>query len=103
VAQAADRRVETVESMGTPERLSALQRAFLADGAAQCGICTPGMLMTSWAWVRGRGSADPAAIRDVLAGNLCRCTGYQHIVDAVADAVRDRKRAPRARKRARRR
>jgi len=104
VCQVAGRRVETVESLGTPERLSVLQRAFLADGAAQCGICTPGMLMTSWAWVRGGGSADPAAIRDLLAGNLCRCTGYQHIVDAVADAVRERKRAaPRAGRRKRRR
>jgi aerobic carbon-monoxide dehydrogenase small subunit len=93
VCQVAGRRVETVESLGTPERLNVLQEAFLAEGGAQCGICTPGMLMTAWAWVRGGGSDDEAAIRNVLAGNLCRCTGYQHIVTSVARAVRQRRRA----------
>ena len=95
VCQVAGQRVETVESLGTLERLNVLQRAFLTEGGAQCGICTPGMLMTAWAWVRDGGSDDPAAIRDVLAGNLCRCTGYQHIVNAVARAVRERKRGAR--------
>ena len=95
VCQVAGQRVETVESLGTLERLNVLQRAFLTEGGAQCGICTPGMLMTAWAWVRDGGSDDPAAIRNVLAGNLCRCTGYQHIVNAVARAVRERKRGAR--------
>jgi aerobic carbon-monoxide dehydrogenase small subunit len=93
VCQVAGRRVETVESLGTPERLNVLQQAFLAEGGAQCGICTPGMLMTAWWWVRGGGSADPEAIRTRLAGNLCRCTGYQHIVNSVVRAVRDRRSA----------
>jgi carbon-monoxide dehydrogenase small subunit len=87
VAQAADRRVETVESLGRPDRLAPLQEAFLAAGAAQCGICTPGMLMTASAYLRHGGSADADAIRRELAGNLCRCTGYQHIVSAVQKAA----------------
>jgi aerobic carbon-monoxide dehydrogenase small subunit len=95
VAQAAGRRVATVESLGRSDRLSPLQEAFLAEGAAQCGICTPGMLMTAAAYVRRSGSPDAADIRRELAGNLCRCTGYQHIVRAVQKAARSR---PRRRK-----
>jgi carbon-monoxide dehydrogenase small subunit len=88
VAQVAGRRVATVESLGRPERLSPLQEAFLAEGAAQCGICTPGMLMTAFAYLRSGGRPEDAAIRRELAGNLCRCTGYQHIVHAVRKAAR---------------
>ena len=95
VAQAAGRRVATVEALGRPDRLSPLQEAFLAEGAAQCGICTPGMLMTAAAYARRSGSPDAAEIRRELAGNLCRCTGYQHIVRAVQKAARSR---PRRRK-----
>jgi carbon-monoxide dehydrogenase small subunit len=95
VAQAAGRRVATVESLGRPSRLSPLQEAFLAEGAAQCGICTPGMLMTAAAYLRRDGAPDAREIRRELAGNLCRCTGYQHIVRAVQKAVRSR---PRRRK-----
>ncbi|MBI3553061.1 MAG: (2Fe-2S)-binding protein [Elusimicrobia bacterium] len=82
------RRIETVESLGNPGKLSPLQEAFMERGGAQCGICTPGMLMTATAWIKGGGSAAPGAIRECLAGNLCRCTGYQHIVDSVARAVK---------------
>jgi carbon-monoxide dehydrogenase small subunit len=96
VAQAAGRRVATVESLGRPERLSPLQEAFLAEGAAQCGICTPGMLMTTAAYLKRTGSPDAGEIRRELAGNLCRCTGYQHIVRAVQKAARSR--PPRRRK-----
>jgi carbon-monoxide dehydrogenase small subunit len=88
VAQAAGRRVATVESLGRPARLSPLQEAFLAEGAAQCGICTPGMLMTATAYLRRNGAPDTEDIRRELAGNLCRCTGYQHIVRAVQKAAR---------------
>jgi carbon-monoxide dehydrogenase small subunit len=90
VCQVAGHRVETIEALGGPERLAPLQQALLEEGGAQCGICTPGMVMTARAWVKGGGSAHPAAIRATLAGNLCRCTGYQHIVDAVARVVRER-------------
>jgi aerobic carbon-monoxide dehydrogenase small subunit len=93
VAQAAGRRVATVESLGRPARLSPLQEAFLAEGAAQCGICTPGMLMTAAAYLQQGGKPDAAAIRRELAGNLCRCTGYQHIVRAVQKAARRRPRS----------
>jgi carbon-monoxide dehydrogenase small subunit len=88
IAQAAGRKVQTVESLGRPDRLSPLQEAFLSQGAAQCGICTPGMLMTASAYLASGGSADESAIRRELAGNLCRCTGYQHIVEAVQMAAR---------------
>jgi len=87
VCQAEGSKIETIESLGTPKKLNALQQSFLEKGGAQCGICTPGMLMTAWSWVRRGGSAEPCAIRNALAGNLCRCTGYQHIVDSVAAAV----------------
>jgi carbon-monoxide dehydrogenase small subunit len=99
VCQAAGRRVETVESLGTPASLNVLQTAFLTEGGAQCGICTPGMLMTAWAYVRGGGADEPEAIRRELAGNLCRCTGYQHIVSSVIAAVRARRRARRPKRR----
>jgi carbon-monoxide dehydrogenase small subunit len=97
VCQVAGRRIETVESLGGPDRLNVLQEAFLAEGGAQCGICTPGMLMTSWSWVRAGGSDDPRAIRTLLAGNLCRCTGYQHIVNSVIRAMRERRKSRRPR------
>jgi aerobic carbon-monoxide dehydrogenase small subunit len=90
VCQVEGQSIRTVESLGSPDTLNALQQAFLTSGGAQCGICTPGMLMTATAWIEQGGSDDPDAIRRVLAGNLCRCTGYQHIVDAVAQAVRAR-------------
>jgi carbon-monoxide dehydrogenase small subunit len=95
IGQVAGRRVETVESLGSPDGLSLLQQAFLEEGAAQCGICTPGMLMSATAYLRAGGRGDAATIRRELAGNLCRCTGYAHIVGAVAKAAR---RAPRARR-----
>jgi carbon-monoxide dehydrogenase small subunit len=97
VAQAAGREVQTVESLGRPDRLGPLQDAFLSQGAAQCGICTPGMLMTASAYLANGGSPDAGAIRRELAGNLCRCTGYQHIVEAVQQAARARSRGIRRR------
>ena len=98
VVQVDGRRIETVESLGTPRSLCALQDAFLRRGGAQCGICTPGMLMTASAWLRSGGSSDARDLRRELAGNLCRCTGYQHIVDSVLDAARPRRAGRRRRK-----
>ncbi len=98
VAQADGSRVETVEGLSTSSRLSPLQRSFLEEGGAQCGICTPGMLMAALAHLRGGGKSDPEAVRTALAGNLCRCTGYQHIVASVTEVGRRiRKRRARAR------
>jgi len=96
VCQVDGARIETVEALGTLERLDPLQSAFLTEGGAQCGICTPGMLMSGWAYLRDGGRDDTDAIRTALAGNLCRCTGYQHIVNSVAKVLAD---APRARRR----
>ena len=76
---------------GLPEaggpRLDALQTAFLEAGGAQCGICTPGMLMAGRAYLDGGGGPDEDAIRDAIAGNLCRCTGYTKIIEAIALAA----------------
>ncbi|NJD27758.1 MAG: aldehyde oxidase [Chloroflexi bacterium] len=81
--------VETVEGLARPDGgPSALQAAFLDHGAAQCGICTPGMLMAASDLLATAAEADDATIRDGLGGVLCRCTGYRAIVEAVA-AVRD--------------
>ena len=64
--------------------LDALQHAFLVTGGAQCGICTPGMLMAGRAYLDAGGGPDEDAIRELIAGNLCRCTGYTKIVEAIA-------------------
>jgi carbon-monoxide dehydrogenase small subunit len=91
VCQADGRKVETVESLGTPEKLSKLQAGFLACGGAQCGICTPGMLMTAHSHLRSGGKADDRSVRAALSGNLCRCTGYQDIVKSVIKAAKGAK------------
>ena len=88
VCQVEGARIETVEGLGSPEKLNPLQKCFLETGGAQCGICTPGMLMTATAYMRGKGKAEDASVREALAGNLCRCTGYQHIVAAVARCIK---------------
>ena len=67
--------------------LDALQTAFLETGGAQCGICTPGMLMSARAYLDAGGGPDDDAIREAIAGNLCRCTGYTKIVEAIARAA----------------
>ncbi len=88
IIQMEGRRIDTIESLGSPGGLAPVQEAFLKEGGSQCGICTPGMVMSVWAWVKGGGSAEPEAIRRYLGGNLCRCTGYQHIVNSVVTALR---------------
>ncbi len=80
--------VRTVEGMGAaPGELAALQQAFLETGGAQCGICTPGMLMAAQAYLDEGGGPDQDAICEAIAGNLCRCTGYTKIIDAIAMAA----------------
>ncbi len=87
VAQADGAVIETVEGLGEDERLHAVQRAFLECGGAQCGMCTPGMLVASAYLLRKNPHPDVAAIREGLNGNLCRCTGYMRIFEAVERAV----------------
>jgi carbon-monoxide dehydrogenase small subunit len=81
--QADGSRIETVESLGEVDDLSPLQEAFREHHALQCGFCTPGMLMTCVDLLRKYPLASDAEIRGGLSGNLCRCTGYEHIVRAV--------------------
>ncbi len=81
-------RVDTVEGLaGSDGALHPLQEAFRARHALQCGFCTPGMLMTLTAYLREHSSPTESDIREVLSGNLCRCTGYQNIVQAGLDAA----------------
>ncbi|MDQ6773111.1 MAG: (2Fe-2S)-binding protein [Actinomycetota bacterium] len=77
------REVTTVEGLGTTADLSPLQQAFAELGAAQCGYCTPGIMLTASALLRHRAEPSGDEIREALAGNLCRCTGYVKIVEAV--------------------
>jgi aerobic-type carbon monoxide dehydrogenase small subunit (CoxS/CutS family) len=76
-------RITTVEGMAEGGRLHPLQQAFVELGAAQCGYCTPGILLTATAFLAGRPSPTRPEIKEALAGNLCRCTGYTKILDAV--------------------
>ena len=82
--------IETVESLGDAENLNPLQQAFRDHHALQCGFCTPGMLMTATDMLRKYSLETDEEIRDGLSGNICRCTGYQHIVDAVRSAAAKR-------------
>ena len=87
IAQADGAEIETVEGLGSDARLHAVQRAFLECGGAQCGMCTPGMLVASAHLLRKNPCPDLTAIREGLNGNLCRCTGYMRIFEAVEQAV----------------
>ena len=91
VGQVVERKVVTIEGLanddGTlPKHLTPLQRCFVEDGGAQCGICTPGMILSAEALLRIVPKPSDAEIRDATAGNICRCTGYQRIVDAIRHA-----------------
>jgi len=82
VVQVDGRDIRTVEGLGD-ERLHAVQEAFLDAGAVQCGFCTPGLVVAAVDLLERDPHPDDGTIREALAGNLCRCTGYQKIVDAV--------------------
>ncbi len=95
VCQVGGTDIRTVEGLAAPvaaadagagqtAALDPLQAAFLVTGGAQCGICTPGMLMAGHAYLDSGGGPDDDAIREAIAGNLCRCTGYTKIVEAIA-------------------
>jgi carbon-monoxide dehydrogenase small subunit len=80
--------VTTVEGLADGDSLSLLQQSFIDHGAVQCGFCTPGMLMSATALLTENPSPDRESVRNALSGNICRCTGYAKIVDAVAHAAR---------------
>jgi carbon-monoxide dehydrogenase small subunit len=83
-AEMEGRRIETVEGLARGNELHPLQRTFADLGAAQCGYCTPGILMAAKALLEANPSASEAEVKEALAGNLCRCTGYHKILQAVA-------------------
>lgn len=83
------RTVTTVEGLGGPEALHPLQKWFIRKHAVQCGYCTPGMLLSAAALLRRNPDPSRDEIREALAGNLCRCTGYVQIVEAVRAAARE--------------
>jgi aerobic-type carbon monoxide dehydrogenase small subunit (CoxS/CutS family) len=82
--------VTTVEGLAPPGGLSPLQDKFREHHALQCGFCTPGMLLAAQSLLEGAASVTEADVRAAIAGNLCRCTGYETIVDAILDAHADR-------------
>ncbi|MHB8926417.1 MAG: (2Fe-2S)-binding protein [Bacillota bacterium] len=86
--QADGHQITTVEGLAEGEKLHPLQESFVKHGAVQCGYCTPGMLMSAKALLDADPSPDRETIKEALAGNLCRCTGYYKIIDAVEDAAR---------------
>ena len=85
--QCEGREITTVEGLAHGDALTPLQRCFIEDGGAQCGICTPGMLVAADALLRTNPRPTEDDVRDAIAGNLCRCTGYQRIVDSILDAA----------------
>ncbi len=85
--------VDTIEGLSDTGEIRDLQEAFVERNAAQCGFCTPGMLVTAADYCVNHGAPDRQAIREHLSGNYCRCTGYQAIVDAVEQVARARQRA----------
>jgi carbon-monoxide dehydrogenase small subunit len=84
--EAEGKEITTIEGVAGPEGLHPIQQAFLENAALQCGICTPGFIMATKGLLEQEPDADEARIRHWLAGNLCRCTGYDKIVRAVLDA-----------------
>lgn len=87
VGKAKGTHIMTVEGLGTAERLHPLQKAFIEEGAVQCGFCTPGMLMTAKALLDENSRPTRPEIRLAISGNLCRCTGYQKIIKAIEAAA----------------
>jgi len=87
--EAQGKAVETIEGMGSSGELHPLQRKFLEHAALQCGICTPGILIAARALLERQPDPTEEEVRFWLAGNLCRCTGYNKIIEAVLDAARE--------------
>ncbi len=88
VIQIGGQEVTTIEGLRDDPLCRELEQALSGSGAVQCGFCTPGIVLTAWAWLRAGGGSEPEAIKQALAGNLCRCTGYVKIIDGVQLAAR---------------
>ena len=86
--ECADKSVDTVEGLASGAKLHPLQAAFADLGAAQCGYCTPGILMTAKALLDKENAPSRERIKEAISGNLCRCTGYQQILEAIEEAAR---------------
>jgi aerobic-type carbon monoxide dehydrogenase small subunit (CoxS/CutS family) len=82
-----DRRIDTIEGLNKEPIMQALQRAFVAGGAFQCGFCTPAMLVASFALLQSNPKPSELEVRRALSGNYCRCTGYKKIIEAVLEAA----------------
>jgi carbon-monoxide dehydrogenase small subunit len=93
-AQCQGRAIVTIEGLAAPGTLHPLQQAFIDHGAVQCGYCIPGMILAAKAYLDEDPEPDENGVREALAGNLCRCTGYQRIVEAVLSAARALRAAP---------
>ena len=89
--QAESKELETIEGLGTHEHLHPLQKSFINRGAVQCGFCTPGMLMSAEALLRGNREPSHEEIKVGISGNLCRCTGYAKIIEAIESVSKDEK------------
>jgi len=89
VVQANGRKIQTIEGLEGPQGLHPIQKAFVDKGAIQCGFCTPGMILTAKSLLENNPRPDRGEIRKAISGNLCRCTGYQKIVDAIEAASQD--------------
>ena len=90
-AACADKKVETVEALSTEQALHPIQQAFLDAGAVQCGFCTPGFIVAANALLAQNPEPSDAEIREALSGNICRCTGYGKILEAVHAAAKARR------------
>jgi carbon-monoxide dehydrogenase small subunit len=91
--EAQGKSIQTIEGMAAGEKLHVLQRKFLEHAALQCGVCTPGFLIAARSLLERNPNPSEEEVRYWLAGNLCRCTGYHKIVDAVLDAAREMRRS----------
>lgn len=88
-AQANDSEIVTIEGIAEGDVLSSLQKNFLVHGAVQCGFCTPGMVLSASALLNQKSNPTDEEIKDAIAGNLCRCTGYKQIVDAIKETMNE--------------
>jgi aerobic carbon-monoxide dehydrogenase small subunit len=85
--QAQDKEILTIEGLAENGILHPLQTAFIREGAIQCGFCTPGMILTAYAFLKGHPHPEEKEIKEAVSGNLCRCTGYTNIISAIKSQI----------------